>query len=206
MVGRLTALPFVSADESNLLHLGLAARYSDAREGFRFAAEPEFNLSPTFVSTGDEVLEADDIRTFGFEVAWRRGPFWVSGEHLRNEVSAPDLGNPVFSGSYVTASWVLSGEMRSYNRRSAVFGGIPVARSVYDGGWGSWEVGVRWSDLDLNDGTIEGGEMQIVSAALTWWLTRFFNTSLNLRTIELDRDGLSGRSSGALVRLVLMLD
>lgn len=206
LVGRFTGVPFVTEDESNLIHLGIAARYSDAKEGLRYATEPEFNLSPVFVDTGDEPFQADSSWTYGLEASWRRGPFWIVGEHLRNDISATALADPVFTGTHVTASWVLSGEMRPYNRRSAVFGAIPVARSVYQGGWGSFEVAARWSEIDLTDGTIQGGEMQILSAGLTWWLTRFFNASLNLRTIELERDGFVGRSDGALARIVLMLE
>jgi len=50
-VGRLTWAPFRTQDESNLLHLGIGYRYSDAKEGFRFRTEPEFNKSPVFVDT-----------------------------------------------------------------------------------------------------------------------------------------------------------
>jgi phosphate-selective porin OprO/OprP len=47
--GRLTWAPLHSADDSNLLHLGLGYRYSNAKEGFRYLTEPEFNNSPVFV-------------------------------------------------------------------------------------------------------------------------------------------------------------
>jgi phosphate-selective porin OprO/OprP len=206
LVGRFTGLAFVTEDESNLLHLGIGARHTDAKEGLRYLSEPEFNLSPDFVDTGVERLAADSSITYGLEASWRRGPFWFAAEHLRNEVAAPALADPVFNGTYLSASWVLSGEMRPYNRRSAVFGGIPVARSVYEGGWGSWELALRWSDLDLTEGTVEGGEMQILSAGVNWWLTRFFTVNVNYRSIELNRLGLTGRSDGALGRLVLLLE
>ena len=96
--------------------------------------------------------------------------------------------------------------MRAYNRRSAVFGPVPVARSVYQNGWGALELALRWSYLDLTDGEIAGGEMGIASAGLNWWLTPYFGSSLYYRRIGLDRFGLDGTSDGFLVRLSLMLE
>jgi phosphate-selective porin OprO/OprP len=204
VVGRITGLPLVSADESNVFHLGLGVRYTDANEGLRYRTDPEFNLSPDFVDT--DFMEADRSTTYDLEASWRRGPFWLHGEYLRNEVAAPDLGDPVFSGHHFTASWIISGEMRAYNRRSGVFGPVPVARSVYRGGWGAWEVALRWTDLDLTDGAIEGGEMQVLSAAVNWWLTSYFSFNIYYRNIQLDRFGLQGTSDGMLARVVLMLE
>jgi len=204
VVGRVTGLPFVSADESNLIHLGLGIRYTDAKEGLHYSSDPEFNLSPVFVDTG--VFDADSSTTYDLEASWRRGPFWIHGEYLRNEIAAPELGDPVLRGHHLTASWVLSGEMRAYNRRSAVFGPVPVSRSVYRGGWGAWELALRWSVLDLTDGAIEGGEMEILSGGGTWWLTSFFNLQFAYRLIQLDRFDLQGTSDGLLVRLVLILE
>jgi phosphate-selective porin OprO/OprP len=209
IVGRITGLPLVSADESNVLHLGLGVRYTDAKEGLRYRGDPEFNLSPDFVDTGTDdtgPMEANSSTTFDLEASWRRGPFWLHGEYLRNEVAAPDLGDPVFSGYHVTASWILSGEMRAYNRRSGVFGPVPVARSVYQGGWGAWELALRWTELDLTDAEIEGGEMQVLSAAVNWWLTSYFSFNFYYRRIELDRFGVQGTSDGMLARVVLMLE
>jgi len=151
-------------------------------------------------------MEADRSTTYDLEASWRRGPFWLHGEYLRNEVAAPDLGDPVFRGHHLTASWILSGEMRAYNRRSGVFGPVPVARSVYQGGWGAWELALRWTELDLTDAEIEGGETQILSAAVNWWLTSYFSFNLYYRHIQLDRFGLQGTSDGMLARVVLMLE
>lgn len=210
VVGRITGLPFISEDESNLFHLGLGVRYTDAKEGLRYRTDPEFNLSPVFVDTcvsdDDCLFDADSATAIDLEASWRRGPFWLHGEYLRNNVAAPDSGDPVFYGYHITSSWIVSKEMRVYNRRSAVFGPVPVARSVYQKGWGALELALRWSFLDLTDGEIAGGGISILSAGLNWWLTPYFGCSLYYRTIELDRFGLVGNSDGMLVRVTLMLE
>ncbi len=204
VAGRVTGLVWVKEDDSNLLHLGLGARYTDAKEGIRYLAGAEFGRSPVFVDTG--TLEAEGALTYDLEVSWRRGPYWIAAEFVRGEVSAPQLGNPVFGGYHVTGSWILTREMRAYNRRNGTFGPVPVSRSVYQGGKGAWEVTARYSSIDLSDGSVDGGEMDIFSLGLNWWLTPTFAAIFNYRHVVLDRYGIRGRSNGIMYRLILVLE
>ena len=77
---------------------------------------------------------------------------------------------------------------------------------MYRGGWGAWELTTRWSDLDLTDQMVDGGEIKIASAGVNWWLTPFFQLSVNLRHVLLDKDGINGESTGINTRIVLMLE
>lgn len=203
LVGRVTWVPFASEDDTNLFHIGLGLRQSEVRGG-RFQAEPEFNQAPVFVDTG--VLGTENAFTTNLEASWRLGPSWLAFEYTSSELDAPELGNPRFSGWHVTASWALTREMRSYRRRSGVFGPLPVARSVTEGGRGAWELAGRYSTLDLDDGLVEGGEMDVYSLGLNWWLTQSSQLGLNYRLVSLDRYGETGWSSGFNVRLMLILD
>jgi phosphate-selective porin OprO/OprP len=209
-IGRATWAPLRSADDSNLLHIGAGYRYSDAKSGFRYRTEPEFNQSPLFVDTGfgteTGVLPADGLTTWNAELSWRRGPFWLASEYTRTDVDSPTLGNPVFDGYWLAASWILSGEMRAYNRKSGTFGGVPVARSVYQNGRGAWELSARWSTIDLEDGPVRGGEMDIASLGLTWWLTPFFGVNANYRYIWNELGGAKGTASGLNTRVMLLLE
>jgi phosphate-selective porin OprO/OprP len=204
LVGRVTALPLKSDDESALLHLGLGVRYTNAGAGLRYRTEPEFANSPDFVDTG--VFDADRAMLFNFEVSARRGPVWLAGEYNANRVSAVDLGDPSFSGYHITASWIATGEMRAYNRRSGTLGRVPIAKPVDRGGLGAWELSARWSDIDLSDGAISGGEMQILSLGVNWWPAPWGSMSVNYRNIRLDRFDITGRSDGFMIRLLLMLE
>jgi phosphate-selective porin OprO/OprP len=209
VIGRITGLPFMSVDEASLLHLGFGLRYSNAKAGVRYRVPPEFHFSPDFVDTGTGMdggsFEADSTMTYDFELSARRGPFWVHSEFLVNSVAAPAVGDPVFGGYHVTGSWVVTGEMRGYNKRSGIFDRIHVARPVTQGGSGAWELGARWSSFDLTDGAIEGGDMQILSFGATWWATDVANASVNFRNVNLDRFGLRGNSKGVTARVVLFL-
>ena len=203
-VGRVTWVPAVSKDESNLLHLGLGLRHSDAKQPLRTGTEPEFNNSPLFVNTG-EIL-ADNAITYSLEGYWRKGPFLTSFEYLGVDVDSETSGDPFFSGYQVGASWTVTGETRAYRKRSGTFGAVPVSRPVNQGGWGVLEVASMYSHLDMTEGTVDGGEMDIISFGVNWWLTQSTVVSANYRDISLDRSDGSGDASGLNLRLMLMFD
>jgi len=209
-VGRTTWLPFVSDDESNIVHLGLGYRYSNGKLGARFRSSPEFNQSPDFLDTGRSIpggiIDTDDFSTINLEASWRRGPYWLHGEYVSSSLDSPTYGNLNFDGYHVTGSWVVSGEMRDYNHKSGIFRLVPVAKTVHQGGWGAWELSTRWSSTNLRDRGIDGGKVDILSFGVNWWLTPIFNVNLNYRFINNQTNGLTGDSSGVMARLMLVLE
>jgi len=209
-VSRFTWAPLRSEDKSNLVHLGVGYRYSDLTEGFRFRTTPEFNKAPVFVDTGfgteAGTLPGNHGDTINLEFSWRKGPYLLTSEYYRTQVSNPMLDNPVFNGYYVSASWIPTGEMRPYSTKNGLFGSVPVSRSVYQNGKGAWEFSMRYSGVDLSDGQVYGGEMQIASLGVNWWLTPFFSFGVNYRYIWNQQGEQEGRSSGLVGRILLMLE
>ena len=210
-VGRVSGVPLVSLDESNLLHMALGARYSNARNGIRYASEPEFNESPVFVDTDpgtneNGAFEAENSLLWNAEIAWRKGPVLLTSEYQINNVKSAQYQDPEFTGYYISGIWALTGEMRRYNYRGGIFDRPPVARTVYQSGWGAWELTARYSNVDLTDGGIEGGDMNIASAGVRWWLTPFMYIDTNYRYITLDRFGTTGYSNGFQTRIMLSLE
>ena len=203
-VGRVTWLPVISEDESNLIHLGAGIRYADAKQGLRYKSRPEIGNAPNFVDT--DFFDADSSTLYSLEAAWRNGPYWLTAEYISNNIDAPSLGNPTFSGFHVAGTWSLSGEMRPYNRRSGALGSIPVAQDIYQGGYGAVELGIRWSEVDLTDAAIDGGEMQIATIGVNWWLSTKFSLSLNYESIWHNRGGNSGRADVLVTRVLLSTD
>ena len=203
-VGRTTWAPAVFQNESNLFHVGLGLRYSDLKQPVQVRRTPEFNNAPRYVDTGE--ISADDQMTYSLEAYWRNGPYWLGFEYVGTDVNSPQTGNPFFSGYHVTGSWAVTGESRAYRKRSGVFDPLPVARPVNQGGWGTVELAFRYSNTDLTDGTLDGGEMDIWSLGVNWWFTRSAHLGLNYRHISLDRQSLQGDSSGINARILLMLD
>ena len=119
-----------------MLHLGAGLRHSNAKEGFVTQSGPEFNRAPDYMATA--FLETDDSMTYQAEASLRSGPFWLHGEYVRTDLDAPAYGDPSFDGYHVTASWILTGEVRPYNKRVGIFRPIQVARTVEQNGWGAW--------------------------------------------------------------------
>jgi phosphate-selective porin OprO/OprP len=207
-VGRATWLPYVSENGSTLLHLGAGLRYSNFKEAGSLKSTPEFNQSPEFLET--DVLQSDDAYTYQAEASLRTGPFWLHGEYIRAELEDALYNDPTMSGYHLTASWLLSGEVRPYNRRVGIFGGVPISRSVNQNGWGAWELATRFSHLDLSEvPDVNGGmsgEMDIWSAGINWWASPYMNINFNYRYITLDRYGVEGSSQGVVTRVVLLLE
>ncbi|MDX5584295.1 MAG: porin, partial [Aureibaculum sp.] len=203
--GRITGLPFLSEDESNLLHLGIAGRYSNAAGGIQYQAKTEIFSGPVSVDT--ELLEdASSTFHYGLELAWRKGPFILMGEYLQANVRSSTFNDPAFKGYYVIASYVLTGELRQYNKRSGTFKRIKVANGINSGGWGELEVYGRWSSIDLNDENIDGGEMNTLSLGVNWSPISAIQANINYRYSTLDRLGQTGSNHGIVTRLVFVLE
>ena len=203
--GRITGLPFISEDESNLLHLGIAGRYSNAAGGIRYKAKTEIFSGPVSVDT--ELLDdAESTFHYGLEMAWRKGPFILLSEYIQSNVRSSTSNNPGFKGYYVVASYVLTGEMRQYNKRSGTFKRVNVANGINSGGWGELEVYGRWSSIDLNDQSIDGGEMNTFSLGINWTPVMAIQANINYRYSTLDLNGGQGFNYGLVTRLVFILE
>ena len=95
--------------------------------------------------------------------------------------------------------------MRNYNWRSGTFGPIRAARPVTVGGTGAIEASLRYSYLDLNDNSIDGGTSDIFSVGLNWFLHKDLMASLNYRMIYFEQYGESGTSQALVMRLLFLI-
>jgi phosphate-selective porin OprO/OprP len=82
--------------------------------------------------------------------------------------------------------------------------------SLTGGGWGGWEIAARYSDLDLNwhpgvlgetvvatpAGGVRGGEEQIWTFGINWYLNNNIRTSFNYLSIDVNKLGTVGSLSG----------
>ena len=204
LTSRITGLPFLSKDESNLVHLGLGIRYSLNELPVAGRADAEFFAAPAFVKTDN--IEADNLLTYDVEAYWRKGPYLLGMEYIGNSLQSPSTGNPNPRGWNVTGSWIVTGEMRNYRKRSGIFDPVPVSNPVGQGGWGALELSARYSSIDLTDEGLTGGTMRTYSLGANWWLSARAQFSANYRFIQLDRFDIRGNSSGMNLRLMLILD
>jgi len=205
ITGRITGLPFISEDESNLFHLGIAGRYSNAAGGIRYKAKTEIFSGPVSVDT-ELMDDAEFTFHLGLEAAWRKGPFILMSEYIQSSVTSSIYKNPTYNGYNVIASYVLSGEMRQYNKRSGLINRLNVANGVNSGGWGTWEIYSRWSSIDLSDGAVDGGVMNTLSLGLNWWPIDTIQANVNYRYSTLNLFGQTGFNQGIVTRLSFVLE
>jgi len=190
--------PLGVPDDPNaqLIHFALAGGYSFSGEGdVQYRSRAESSLTPYLVDTGG--IRGDAVQ-LGAEFARRSGPLRVEGEWIGSWVDGSS-GNHFFSGLYVEGGWALTGEVRPYDAKSALFTQSQPLRP-FDwraGTWGALELAGRLSWVDLTDGDVRGGRMFSVSGGSIWSPNRFVRIHFDLvhATVR-DRPGLGANWIG----------
>jgi phosphate-selective porin OprO and OprP len=178
----------------NVLHLGGSLSRENpkgTRDGrgrynppqARLRALPEAGLITQRLIDSGALSPASHIDRRGVEGLWIKGPWSVQGEYLDAKVKL--LNKPAFKahGWYTFGSWVLTGESRPYN-------GGNVSDVVPKGPWGAVEVLVRYSTLDLDEGTTRGGNEHDWTFAANWYLTKYLKLQANYVRAFSDRRDL----------------
>ena len=176
-----------SIGDGRMLHLGVSAAYEDLgdAEQMRLRERPEArpNNGARVIDTGTIEGVESNIR-FGLESAYQAGPFSAEAEYLYIGLDRDSGSDPEFSGFHLQASYVLTGESRSYG--GGKFGSVKPSGSS-----GAWEVAARFSTVDLTDSGITGGEMDNVTLGLNYYLTPNLRFMANLIRADVD-DGRFG--------------
>lgn len=188
--GRLTGLPLFSEDGRVWWHLGASASHRvPSSDQVRFRAKPESHVAPFFLDTG--ILDANQTTLLAMETVLTHGPLSLQAEAVRAEVDTleGDMGpggSRSFQGYYVYASCFLTGEHRRFVPRTASLGRVMPRRDFHpaENGWGAWEIALRYSDLDLDDGPVQGGRLQALTLGLNAYLTP--NTRLSWNWVRAD--------------------
>ena len=116
------------------------------------------------------------------------GPFSFEGEYTYLGLKLPQIStyqnnNYNMYAYFVNLSFFLTGEHKNYNVKKGAFDRLLPKNNFGKGGAGAFEIGVRYSSIDLNDKDMLGGKMGNLTAGLNWYLnpsTRFmFNYILS---------------------------
>ncbi|QDT93638.1 Porin O precursor [Gimesia algae] len=170
---RLTKLLIDNGDGDGLFHIGGGFSFGNpANNLLRYRNQPEIFVSetggaalvpigvptnvPPFVDTG--LIPTQKFNLFSGELAFAVGSFYTQSEIIYSVVQQRNGQNNSFSGAYAQAGYFLTGESRAYNRKAGVFGRVvPLDPYNRNGGCGAWEIAGRWSYIDLNNKSIQGG-------------------------------------------------
>jgi len=207
--GRATGLPIYENNGAQLLHVGASASHRSPAADYRYRARPEMHMAKDFLDTG--ALATGNVDLMNGEAAMVMGPLSVQGEVMRAQVSRNKASTLAFNGGYVYASYFLTGEQRNYRKTAGCFDRVKPASNfgVHKGGergWGAWEVGARYSWLDLNDGAVQGGSMADWTFGLNWYLNPNIRIQTNYVLADLNGTGSSKGGPANMVGLRLHVD
>jgi phosphate-selective porin OprO/OprP len=170
--GRFTLVPWAK-DKCRFLHLGVGASYRTT-DSVQFRARPGLGTGPRLVDTGTLSPLADDtLMIYNAELAFVWNSFHAAAEYTIVDMDDAARGDPSFSAWYVQASWFLTGESKAYSFKHGTWANTKPCCNFLSNDcccWGGWELAARYDTIDLNDGTINGGEMTNIAAGLNWYL------------------------------------
>jgi phosphate-selective porin OprO/OprP len=184
--GRITGLPVYQDDGQFLIHTGFGTLDGEVVQNqLRVRARPLLRNAPGYavpilVDTGE--VTGNRQYTLAPEFALVYGPFTVQAEwagqfetHARTS-TGQSIGTLFYQGGYVELLYFLTGEYQPYDKENGVFGRVvPLHNYRWKKGaglcgLGAWQVGTRYSYLDANSKSIQGGQIQTWAVGLNWYL------------------------------------
>lgn len=195
--GRVTWLPVWRPDDRAYWLVGGAVSRRDpvgeevrvrVRGSVRAAPGPLLNL---LADTG--AVGAESQTLFNLQTVATAGPVSVQAEYLADRLAGarvgagPPLGVVRYQGFYAQALYLLTGESRGFDPATATQTRVVPARDFGDGGWGAWEVGARYTLVDLNDGGVAGGRVSSVTVGANWYWTQNVKLQVNYDYADLSR-------------------
>ena len=233
---RLTANPINENDGRQLLHVGFDHSFNvPGNKGNTYRNTPEYggpfgsstsqNIPggntgggasgdlPFFVNTG--ALFYDNANVLNAELAGVYNSFhWQSeARYALLNFGGDVVTLPAF---YLQAAYLLTGEVRPYNKIAGVLGRIkPLHPWGECGGRGAWEVAARYSYIDFNPaapfqaapppgGLAWGGALNDVTLGLNWYLNQYTKFQINYIMANSNRGGVN--TSADIVALRAQLD
>lgn len=191
-VARIGWLP-VRRDLSNkVLHIAGNFQYGKPLDGkITLKSRPESNPAPQILNTGS--FDADYSIHLGTEIYYRNKRFMAGSEiNTHHFYSDKSGGNHHFYGGDIVLSYFFTKAIRPYNTVGNIFGFIPIKKPVTKGGWGESEAVVRFSLINLDDGSVQGGKFWRLTPMINWYLTKVIRMEFIYGYGMLDRFNLSG--------------
>ncbi len=206
LTGRAHIAAINEAEET--LHLGGAVRYRDPQGTARFRSRGESHvIGERLVDTG-VINDVDNFTTYAAEAYYRHGPLALQAEYNITDLDSNTANDPSFDGGYVTLSYFLTGEQRSYKAKNGTIGRVKPFSvfSLENGGLGAWEVAGRYNFVDLNDENITGGELDSYTAGLNWYPNSRVKFMLNYVYNDLDNNAAFADADPQYIMLRSQLD
>ena len=172
-------------DKGNIVHFGLAyANYDTDADTFRVRARPDADLATVRLVDAGTMTDSDRVATTSVEGLWIHGPFKLQGEYYTSDIERLANSDYTSTAAYIQGVWNITGETWGYK------GGVPTTPLPDQPGSGMWQLGLRYDTIDLNDGAVEGGKMNTLTAGVNWYWRSNFKFALNYVKVNSERQGL----------------
>jgi len=184
-------LPLYLPEDEKIVHLGMSIRYGEPdADKIRLRSRPEAFTAPQFIDTS--TFPSSHSTGFGWEAYYTNHSLMLGSEYVLQKFRSPETGDPVFKGGEAVVSYIFTGQSRPYSTVSGIYSFVPVPNPVFKGGLGAIEGVVRFSKLDLDGGSVQGGKYWRITPMLNWYLSSIVRFELAYGYGNLDRYGLSG--------------
>jgi phosphate-selective porin OprO/OprP len=146
----------------SLAHIGVSGVRETMDHDARFRARPETRVTDTFLVDTREDADVEKQAILSLEMALAHKSLSIRGEYFYTEWQRKIQKDTNFSGYYLQAAWVITGESFQYKQGRFL-------RIRPDSSKGAWEVALRYSAIDLNDQDVLGGAEKNTTLALNWY-------------------------------------
>lgn len=171
-------------NDSDLVHVGLSGSNEKRDDdSARIRVRPEAFLTASRLVDSGAIGSVEAIHRQGLEAIWQHGPLLVQSEYLRMAVQRNGRPDYEADGYYVSGSWVLTGEKRSY--KSAAFGNVKPKND-----YGAVEVALRYSTVDIDHGLLNGGREKNWTLGVNWYIGQHFKLQGNYVLVDSTRRGV----------------
>lgn len=129
------------------------------------------HIGPRFVDTGRFAVD-DDTKMWGIDGAFVMGPLHAQAEYVTQDWDTAG-GSADLDAWAVQCGYFLTGETRNYSGSKANWDRTSPTSNwgAEEGdGLGALEAAVRYDTADLNDGPLQGGEIDQWTFGLNWYL------------------------------------
>lgn len=207
VAARIVLKPFGASEDkwAKGLQLGLGFTEGNCEGTFGNISSPSTGTS--FLQTAAATQARGGRTRWGGDLVYAVGPFRLMGEYVMSEIelrsrqatlAAQRSQEIKFDSWYVQALYVLTGEEALMARRK------PATRFLEEGGWGQWEIALRYGRFDVEDsifdtvaaggqaiatktgGTRSTGGLDEYAIGLNWWANPNVRVSLNWVRNEFD--------------------
>ncbi len=183
---RLTGLPIYDVESGyKVLHLGssYAYQYHDDTE-VDFKLRPEAHLAPKYLNL--KIDNVTSINEFNAEFLLIYNSFSVEAEYTSSTVMPSSTISSLTNSSYkfyayyASVSWFITGEHKNYVKSKTFFDRVAPKNNLgKDGGFGAFELALRYSYVDLDNADLNGGVMSDITTGLNWYLNPATKVMMN---------------------------